>query len=85
MLAVLKLGCLVLYAAALAAVAGAWQGPAATGVEVVAAAFIVIHVIELPFFLRALRTYRGSLASSVLQALLFGALHSLPLLRAARG
>ena len=84
MLAVLKLGCLVLYAAGLAAFAGAWQGPVARDVEYVAAAFIVIHVIELPFFFRALRTYRGSLAASVLQALLFGALHSLPLLRAAR-
>jgi hypothetical protein len=84
MLALLKLGCLVLYAAALAACAGAWHGPAATGVEVLAAAFVAIHVLELPFFFRALRTYRGSLASSVAQALLFGALHSLPLLRAAR-
>jgi hypothetical protein len=84
MLALLKLGCLVLYAAALAAFAGAWQGPVAQGVEYVAAAFIVIHVIELPFFFRALRTYSGPLASSVAQALLFGALHSWPLLRAAR-
>ncbi len=84
MLALLKLGCLVLYAAGLAAFAGAWQGALATAVQYVAAGFVVIHVIELPFFLRALRTYRGSLASSVVQALLFGALHSLPLLRAAR-
>jgi uncharacterized protein YhhL (DUF1145 family) len=84
MLALLKLGCLILYAAGLAAFAGAWQGPVATGAQYLAAAFIVVHVIELPFFFGALRTYRGSLASSVLQALLFGALHSLPLRRAAR-
>jgi len=84
MLALLKLGCLVVYAAGLTAFAGAWHGPVALGAQYLAAAFIVIHVIELPFFSRALRTYRGSLASSVLQALLFGVLHSLPLLRAAR-
>ena len=84
MLALLKLGCLVIYAAALAAFAGAWHGPVATAAQWLAAAFIAIHVIELPFFFRALRSYPGSLASSVLQALLFGVLHSLPLLRAAR-
>ena len=84
MLALLKLGCLIVYAAGLAAFAGAWQGPVATGTQYLAAAFIAIHVIELPIFFKTLRTYPGSLASSVLQALLFGALHSLPLLRAAR-
>ena len=82
MLALMKLGCLVLYAAALVALCGWWQGPAASIVEYVAAIFIVIHVIELPIFFKTLRTYRGSLASSVLQALLFGVLHSLPLRRA---
>jgi uncharacterized protein YhhL (DUF1145 family) len=84
MLALLKLGCLVVYAAGLAAFAGAWHGPVATAAQYLAAAFVVVHVLELPFVLRALRTYRGSLASSVVQALLFGMLHSLPLLRAAR-
>ena len=84
MLALLKLGCLVIYALGLAAALGALHGPLATGAEVVAALFLVVHVIELPFFWRVLRAYRGSFASSVLQALLFGALHSLPLMRAAR-
>ncbi len=84
MLALLKLGCLVLYALALAAVFGWLHGPLATGAEVVAALFLAVHVMELPFFLRVLRAYRGSFASSVVQALLFGVLHSLPLMRAAR-
>lgn len=84
MLTILKLGCLALYALGLAALAGWLPGPAGIAFEVVAAAFIVIHVLELPFFWTVLRTYRGSFAASVLQALLFGALHSLPLRRAAR-
>ena len=84
MLALLKLGCLVLYALGAAAALGWLHGPLATGAEIGTALFLAVHVIELPFFLRALRTYRGSFASSVLQALLFGALHSLPLMRAAR-
>jgi hypothetical protein len=84
MLAVLKLGCLVLYAAAIAAWSGLWHDGAASVVEWVGAAFIVIHVTELPVFWRALHAYRGPFALSVLQALLFGVLHSLPLQRAAR-
>jgi hypothetical protein len=84
MLAILKLGCLVLYALGAAGALGWLRGPLATGAEIGAVLFLAIHVIELPFFLRVLRTYRGSLASSVLQALLFGALHSAPLMRAAR-
>jgi uncharacterized protein YhhL (DUF1145 family) len=84
MLALLKLGCLALYALGLAALFGLWSGPVATGFEYAAAAFIVVHVIELPIFFKILRTYRGSMASSVAQALLFGMLHSLPLKQAAR-
>ena len=84
MLSLLKLGCLALYALGLAALAGWLQGTTAVVFEALAAAFIVLHVHELPFFWNALRTYRSGLAASVLQALLFGMLHSLPLARAAR-
>ena len=84
MLALLKLGCLALYAGGLAASFGLWSGPVAMSFEIGAAAFVVIHVIELPFFFGILRTYRGSMASSGAQALQFGMLHSLPLKRAAR-
>ena len=84
MLTILKLGCLVLYALGLAALAGWLPGAAGLVLEWLAAAFIAIHVLELPFFWTVLRTYRGSFAASVLQALMFGALHSLPLARAAR-
>ncbi len=84
MLALLKLGCLVLYALGLAAFLGLWSGTAATVCEYLAAAFVVVHVLELPFFFKVLRTYRGSFVSSLVQALLFGMLHSLPLKRAAQ-
>ena len=84
MLTLLKLGCLVLYALGLAALAGWLHGPAALVLEWLAAAFVGVHVLELPVFWKVLRTYRGAFAASVLQALLFGALHSLPLARAAR-
>jgi uncharacterized protein YhhL (DUF1145 family) len=85
MLAALKLGCLVLYAAALAALAGWIPPPVAGIVEALAAVFVAIHVVELPFVWKALRAAPGALAGHVAQCLLFGVLHSLPLLRARRG
>jgi len=84
MIAILKLGCLVVYALGAAGALGWLHGPLANAAEIGAVLFLAIHVIELPFFLRVLRTYRGAFASSVAQALLFGVLHSLPLMRAAR-
>ena len=84
MLTLAKLGCLAIYALGLAALAGWLHGPLAFWSEAVAAALIAIHVLELPIFWKVLRTYRGSFAASVGQALLFGALHSLPLKRAAQ-
>lgn len=80
-----KLLCLVLYALALAGLAGAISGPLATWMELGAALFLVIHVIELPFFFKYIRTYAGGVPASVALALLFGAFHTLPLIRAARG
>ena len=84
MLTVLKLGCLVLYALGLAAFAGAFGGSPALAFEVLAAGFVVVHVLELPFVWKALRAAPGSFAGHLVQALLFGMLHSLPLLRAQR-
>ncbi len=85
MLNILKLGCLVVYALGIAAFAGGLHGTAAIVFEFLSVAFVAIHVLELPFFWKALHTYRGSFASSVLQSLLFGVFHSLPLKRAAQG
>jgi uncharacterized protein YhhL (DUF1145 family) len=79
-----KLLCLVLYALALAGLAGWIHGPLATVTEIGAALFLVVHLIELPVFFRFIRTCPGGLPASIVQALLFGALHSLPLMRAAR-
>ena len=84
MLTVLKLGCLVLYALGLAGFAGAFGGSLALAFEVLAAGFGVVHVLELPFVWKALRAAPGPFGGHLLQALLFGMLHSLPLLRAQR-
>jgi uncharacterized protein YhhL (DUF1145 family) len=84
MIAIGKLFCLVLYALALVGLAGWIPAPLATWAVIGAALVLVVHVIELPFFFKYIRRYPGSLASSVVQALLFGAFHSLPLMRAAQ-
>ena len=85
MIAIGKMVCLVLYAVALAGLAGWVGGPLAIGAEAGAALFLVVHVIELPFFFKYIRRHPGGVPASVVQALLFGAFHSLPLMRAARG
>ena len=85
MLLLARFGCLVLFAAGLAAWAGAWSGGLARAVEIVAALVAAVHVIEVPLLWTLLRGAPGSLAANVLQTLLFGAFHWLPLKRAARG
>ena len=84
MLTVLKFDCLAVYALGIAALAGGLHATAAIFFEGLSGAFIAIHVLELPFFWKALHAYRGSFASSVLRSLLFGVHHSLPPGRAAR-
>ena len=84
MLTLLKLACLALYALGLAAVAGLLQAPLAGAFELIAVALVAIHVLELPLVWKALRAAPGSFAAHLGQALLFGMLHSLPLLRAHR-
>ena len=84
MLAVLKLACLVAYALALAGLAGLLPASLSTWSQIVAAVLLVVHLIELPFVFKYLGRYRGALGASVLQALLFGMLHSLALIRAAK-
>ena len=84
MLTLSKIACLVVYALGAAGALGGLHGPTAFWSEVAAAALLAVHVLELPIFWKFLRSYPGSFASSVLQALLFGMLHSLPLKRAAQ-
>jgi uncharacterized protein YhhL (DUF1145 family) len=84
MLALLKVACLAAYALALAGLAGWLPSPLSTWSEIAAGVLLVVHAIELPFVFRYLGRYRGAFGASVLQALLFGMLHSLALVREAR-
>ena len=77
--AVFKIGCLVVYAAALARLAG-WLPPAAFPYSTwIAAGLLAAHAIEAVVFIKYLRLYRGPLAVSVVLTLLFGLLHWKPL------
>lgn len=81
----LKLGCLALYALALAAWAGvlpAALAPYGKRFETFALAFMVIHALELVFAFKHVRRYRGPLAASVALTMLFGLLHWRPLVAA---
>jgi len=83
MLFMLKAACLVIYGLALAGAAGVLSSGGLSGaMQITAAAFLGIHVLELVFMFRKVRLYRGSLAVSVLLTLLFGVLHWMPLANA---
>ena len=78
----LKFGCLCLYAGALAGLAG-WLPPTLAGFALplrnIVALMLLVHVLELAPAFPYVRRYPGSLATSIVLALLFGVLHWLPL------
>jgi len=80
----LKAACIAAYLLAAAHLAG-WLPPGALPRVVwVAAGLLAVHAVELLFFFKPVRLYRGPLALSVLLTLLFGVLHWKPLERAQR-
>jgi len=81
-LSMLKAGCLAIYGLALAGLAGFLPHGLSWAMQIVAAAFLGIHGMELVFVFGKVRLYRGSLAASVLLTLLFGLLHWMPLANA---
>lgn len=76
---VLKLGCIAIYLAALAAWAGLLPGGLGRAAQVTAVGILLLHAIELLFVSEHVRRYRGPVAVSVLLTLLFGFLHWKPL------
>ncbi|MBV8667174.1 MAG: DUF1145 domain-containing protein [Burkholderiaceae bacterium] len=80
-----KAFCLVLYAVALASLVISLPAVIATPARILAALFVVAHILEAVVFLRHLRLYKGPLAVSVLLTLLFGLFHWKPLADAAAG
>lgn len=84
MIAMLKIGAILTYAAALAGAAGLLPTGIARPVQVIAVGIVLLHALELLFAFRHIRRYRGPLAVSVLLTLLFGVLHWKPLADAAR-
>jgi len=74
-----KAGCLFVFSAALARLAGLLPPGVLPYSTWIAFGLLVIHLIELPLFFKYVRLYRGPLAVSVLLTLLFGLLHWKPL------
>ncbi len=71
--------CVVLYAAALARLAGWLPDGVFPYAPWIAAVFLVFHAIEVPIFWRRVTKYRGPLAVSIALTVLFGLLHLTPL------
>ena len=74
-----KAGCLVIYAAALARLAGLLPPTVFPYATWSAAGLLAVHAIEVLVCMKQVRLYRGPLAVSVLLTLLFGLLHWKPL------
>ncbi|MDM0050465.1 hypothetical protein [Variovorax sp. J22R115] len=79
--AFLKTVCLVVYAVALAGLAGWLRDALASAMQLIALVFLSFHALELPFVFGYVRRYPGPLAVSVVLTLLFGLLHWMPLTR----
>jgi hypothetical protein len=79
----MKLGCIAVYVAALAAAAGLLPGGPGRLAQTVAVLMLLLHAVELAFAFPHVRRYRGRLEVSVLLTLLFGLLHWKPLADAA--
>lgn len=77
--AVLKAGCLIIYAMALAAFALPSPTAVVSILQKVALALLVIHGIELMFVFKYVKAYEGPLLKSIVLTLLFGLLHWLPI------
>jgi uncharacterized protein YhhL (DUF1145 family) len=71
----LKIACLAAYALGLCALAGLVHGPLAAAAAIVTIVLLGIHALELLYAFRFLHRHRGSMAASVVLALLFGVLH----------
>jgi uncharacterized protein YhhL (DUF1145 family) len=78
---VMRIGCLLAYALGIAAFTGLIHGPLAAAAAIVTIALVGLHALELLFAYRFLHRYKGSMAASVVLALLFGVLHWAPLAR----
>lgn len=82
LLAILKTACLLIYGLALASLSGRHVSDLTNAAQMVAAAFIGIHVLELLFVFKALRRLPASLSANILLTLLFGVVHWKPLMDA---
>ena len=79
MILALKALCLLVYALALASLAGLLPPDSFTRTPYVAAVLLGLHALELVFMMKHVRLYRGPLAVSIVLTLLFGLLHWKPL------
>jgi hypothetical protein len=84
MMFAMKAFCLALYLGVAASFAIDLPTAMVMPLRMLAAGFLVVHVLEAVIFIRHVRLYQGSLAVSLILTLLFGLLHWKPLVAANR-
>lgn len=84
MMTFLKAGCIAIYllAASSLFVTLPWgTGPL---LQFVSVALVAVHALEAVFVFKFIKTYKGSLLTSLALSLLFGLLHWMPLAKASK-
>ena len=79
---VFKAGCIALYLLALASLVWTFPNGAGPVIQTLALAFLAVHMLEMLFVFKHIKSYPGPLSTSIFLALLFGLLHWMPLAKA---
>ena len=71
----MRIACLAVYALGIAAFAHLIHGSLAPIAAIITIALLGVHALELLYAFRFLHRYKGSMAASIVLAMLFGVLH----------
>lgn len=84
MMTFLKAGCMAIYLLAVASLFVSLPWGTGPLLQFVSVALIAVHALELVFAYKYVKSYKGSLLTSLVLSLLFGLLHWMPLAKASQ-
>lgn len=84
MMTFLKAGCIAIYLLAVTSLFIPLPWGTGPVMQFVSVALIAVHALEAVFVFKVIKTYKGSLLTSLALSLLFGLLHWMPLAKAGK-
>lgn len=84
MMTFLKAGCIAIYLLAVCSLFTTLPWGTGTVLQFVGIALIAVHALEAVFVWKYIKTYKGSMLTSLVLSLLFGLLHWMPLAKASQ-